>query len=302
VFPLQDPDGYAGANAQAIEAARASGGRLVPFARVALGDEDAERWLDRGARGIKLHPRADRFGLGEPWVRRVLAAAAERRAPVVVHAGHGVPSLGRDALALAAAHPGAPLVLAHAGASDLSWIWRHLGEHPSVFFDTSLDTAWWNVADLLALFALVPPGRILFGSDAPYGRPAVAAEMTVRCARQLGLGPEQLESVTGAQTARLLEGEPALDAGSPPGPGGLSHDLLLDRVATGLTATLGRMKEGGSGEDALHLVRLACAVPDDHPHAAVCAAIRARLDGEPSVHAVALAACVARTPDVPLPG
>jgi hypothetical protein len=62
------------------------------------------------------------------------------------------------------------------------------------------------------------------------------------------------------------------------------------------------MKAGESGEDALHLARLACAVPDDHPHAPVCDAIRGLLDREADVHAVALAACIAWTPDVPLPG
>jgi predicted TIM-barrel fold metal-dependent hydrolase len=37
-------------------------------------------------------------------------------------------------------------------------------DQPNLFFDT----AWMVPADLLALFALVPPGRILYGSDAPY--------------------------------------------------------------------------------------------------------------------------------------
>ena len=36
---------------------------------------------------------------------------------------------------------------------------------PNLLFDT----AWWIAADLAALFSLVPPGQILFASDAPYG-------------------------------------------------------------------------------------------------------------------------------------
>lgn len=36
-------------------------------------------------------------------------------------------------------------------------------EPPNLLFDT----AWWNPADLLALFAQVPPGQILFGGGNP---------------------------------------------------------------------------------------------------------------------------------------
>src|SRR6266511_1135442 len=103
--------------------------------------------------------RAERFHLRHPGVTAVFALAAERRLPVIIPSGLGIPSLGRDALTLGDRYPEAPLVLAHVGVTDLAWIWRRLGEHPSIFFDT----AWWNPADHLALFALVPPSRILLG-------------------------------------------------------------------------------------------------------------------------------------------
>ena len=74
-------------------------------------------------------------------------------------------SLGSDTLTLARRHPRARFVLAHAGITDLAWIRRELDDVPNLFFDTS----WWNVADLRALFANVPPGHLLYGSDAPYG-------------------------------------------------------------------------------------------------------------------------------------
>jgi predicted TIM-barrel fold metal-dependent hydrolase len=98
-----------------------------------------------------------------PGVAAVFAAAAERRLLVIIHAGLGIPSLGHDARMLRERYPAAPLILAHLGVTDLVWIWRRLADHPSLFFDT----AWWNPADHLALFADVPPGRILQGSDTP---------------------------------------------------------------------------------------------------------------------------------------
>ena len=170
VFPLAEPDGYRAANDRMLAAAQAAEGRLVAFCRADPHDGDAmrevERALARGAAGIKLHPRAERFELGDPAVRRILAVADERRLPVIVHAGRGIPSLGRDALELARAYPRAALILAHAAIADLAWIWRDAAGQRNLFFDT----AWWNTADQLALFALVPPGQILFASDTPYGR------------------------------------------------------------------------------------------------------------------------------------
>jgi hypothetical protein len=179
---------------------------------------------------VKLHPRAERFDLGHPGVVAVFAAAAERRLPVIIHAGLGMPSLGRDALTLAERYPGAPLILAHLGVTDLAWIWRWLGDCPGLFFDT----AWWNPADHLALFAHVPPGRILLGSDTPYGTPAAAAIVAIRCALHAGLTPPQIQAVTGGQLQRLLAGDDPANLGPAPRPP--PRPPLLDRVFTLLVA------------------------------------------------------------------
>src|ERR671937_360989 len=77
VFAMHEPDGYRHANDAVLAAAAASGGRLLPLARVSPHAEDAvaeaERCLRLGARGFKLHPRSDAFGLPPPEVRREIA-------------------------------------------------------------------------------------------------------------------------------------------------------------------------------------------------------------------------------------
>src|ERR687895_1864060 len=216
VFPLHEPDGYGPANNRVIEAAAGSGGRLVAFCRVDPHAPDpvgeARRCLDAGAKGIKLHPRAERFTLSEPAVREVVALADERRAPVLIHAGRGIPALGRDTVRLSGEFTGARLILAHAAISDLAWLWRVVPEHPNLL----IDTAWWDPADMIAMFTLVPPGNLLWASDSPYGRPLISAVLHLRFALQAGLGERAVRSIAGDQLERLLDGGEPLDAGPPP--------------------------------------------------------------------------------------
>ena len=185
VFPMHEPDGYSAANDMIAAEAAASDWRLFGFCRLDPHDSplaEARRCLDNGACGIKLHPRAEGFPLDTPALQDVFALADEHRLPILCHAGRGIPALGRHAVEVCSRHPGLRLILAHAGISDLAWIWREAPAHPNLFFDT----AWWSPSDVQALFALVPPGQILMASDAPYSTPAFAATMAIRHGLQVG--------------------------------------------------------------------------------------------------------------------
>jgi predicted TIM-barrel fold metal-dependent hydrolase len=313
VFPLMETAGYRDANDAVLAAADASEGRLVPFCRVNPHDDpvnELKRCLAVGARGVKLHPRAEQFDLQHSGVAAIFAVADERRLPVAIHSGLGIPSLGRDALALAEQYPRAPLVLAHVGVTDLAWIWRHLGDHPNVYFDT----AWWNPADHLALFALVPPGRILLGSDIPFGTTAAAAIVAIRCGLEVGLTPAQVTAVTGGQLERLLAGEEPLDLGPAPRTV-VCRPPLLERVFTVLVAALSRMLTGVSAAGLIELARLGCQADADADEAATLRSLdellarqqryaaTTTLDGRRSAgfHLVLAAAAVAAAPHAPLP-
>jgi uncharacterized protein len=323
VFTMHEPDGYSAANDRVLAEAAASGGRLVPYCRLDPGDDpvrEAERCLDAGARGIKLHPRAEEFRLADPRADGIFALAHERRLPVIVHAGRGIPALGQDALDLSGRYPGARIILAHAGVCDLAWIWRRIDDHPNVFFDT----AWWSPVDLLTLFSHVPPGQIVWGSDCPYGTPSLAAVIGLRCALQAGVTPEQVRVLAGEQMRRLLDREDPIDLGPPPGADAIQVDLLLERVNVYLLTMFGRLLIGEMAPDYMGLARLACEVGDDSAQAPVCRSVLALLDrfeqfgappppveddGRPrgpamrfpGLGVVLAASVVARTPDVALP-
>ena len=79
-FPLNDPERRAGlprAQRPRAGVGGAAPDRLVPFCRLDLSDDpigEADRCLDRGARGIKLHPRAQKFDFGDRGLDPVFAA------------------------------------------------------------------------------------------------------------------------------------------------------------------------------------------------------------------------------------
>jgi hypothetical protein len=255
--------------------------------------------------------------MGSPEAREIFALANEHRLPVLIHAGRGIPALGSHTLEYSEEFPDTRIILAHAAVSDLSWIWRHMAEHPNVFIDTS----WWVPADLTFLFSYVPPGQILFASDVPYGAPALNAILTLRCGLEAGLSSDQLRGVCGAQLERLLAGEDPADLGPAPGPPDTARDLILERVYLYAMVALGRMIAGADAEEIIGLSELTASVEDDAPQATTCqtmteliglqmesiAEVAAKELATPSTQRLALltplllAATLAATPSVPAP-
>ncbi|MBV8988965.1 MAG: hypothetical protein JO372_10445, partial [Solirubrobacterales bacterium] len=198
--------------------------------------------------------------------------------------------------------------LAHAGICDLSWIWRVAADYPQLLFDT----AWWIPSDMLTLFSLVPPGQIVFASDAPYGHTAFSAAFQLRWPLQVGLSADQVRLIASGQALRIAAGEPLQPMGPAIGERERHAHVLLDRVSEFLLLGAVTTMRGGDGTEMLALARLACDVPEEVDDAPVFAAIRTLLDShdqmlaeEPSnrrrMAFVILAATAARTPDVPVP-
>jgi predicted TIM-barrel fold metal-dependent hydrolase len=166
VFCLDEPDrhpAFRAANDRTLAFAARSEGALVPFVRLDLNEsplEEAVRCIDLGAGGIKLHPRAQRFLPDDPRLEPVFELAADRRVPILIHGGRGLPPIA-DGLARLVDRYGPTLIIAHAGIVDLAAMARHFGGRPGVFFDTSV----WSPIDLLDLYRLVSPEQVVYASD-----------------------------------------------------------------------------------------------------------------------------------------
>jgi hypothetical protein len=272
VFPLHDPErrpAYRLPNDRVLEWAARADGRLHPFCRLDPAEApiaEGERCLALGARGIKLHPRAQSFDFSDPAASGIFELAAAAGVPILIHAGRG---MGRmDALAdLALRHPDAPLVLAHAGIADQAMFATRLADHPAVVYDTSCFSPY----DVIELFARVPAERIVFGSDVPYGRPVGGLYQTMRVAAYAGLDHGERAMVAGATMSALLEGRP-LPALTPPRVGEIrSSSGRLTRVGAYLLMGFGAAMGAGPPPDParelpmIALARAACRDPDPGP-------------------------------------
>ena len=196
-----------------LQWARESEGRLFAFCRLDPADDpvaEAKRCLALGARGIKLHPRAQSFGFGDAAAEAIFQVARDAGVPILIHAGRGMPPMTPLA-DLALRYPDVSLVLAHAGIADQGMFATRLADHPRVVYDTSC----FSTLDVVELFARVPAERIVFGSDAPYGRPAGGLFQAMRAAAYAGLDHTDRALIAGGTITALLEGRP-LPAATPP--------------------------------------------------------------------------------------
>ena len=268
-FPLHDPErapAYRVPNDRVLRWAQESAGRLYPYCRLDPAQEpvrEAERCLALGARGIKLHPRAQSFGFGNEAAESIWKVADDARVPILVHAGRGMPAM--DPLAeLALRFPDVVVVLAHAAIADQGMFSSRLRDHPNVVYDTST----LSVFDQLELFARVPAERIVFASDVPYGRPLSALHTVLRIAAYARLDDRERTAVLGATMTDILEGRPLPDpkpARVPeirPVSGRLTriNGYLLMSVAAALGA--GPPPEFARGLQFVALARAACRDPD----------------------------------------
>jgi predicted TIM-barrel fold metal-dependent hydrolase len=232
VFCLDEPDrhpGFHAGNDRTLEFARRSEGRLIPFVRLDLSEDpigEATRCLDAGARGIKLHPRAQKFLLNDERLSPIFELAAERKVPILIHGGRGLPPIADDLGRVVDRYPEAQLIVAHAGIADLAALAHELGGKAGVFFDTSV----WSPLDLLGLYRLVGPEQVVYASDYPYGQQPASLLIALRTARLAQFDETQVRGVLAGNANRIADGEPPLEPSAPKGLDTFQQPMALARI------------------------------------------------------------------------
>jgi uncharacterized protein len=238
VFPFRADtvEAYAAQNDAVIETCRLSDGALIPFCRVEPGpgaEAELERALERGARGIKLHPLTGRFEFSHPIVSASAAMAEERGVPVLLHAGRGTAPFAADVVPLLRRRPGAQVILAHAGVGDFEALADHAADLPNLVFDIAV----WNLVDVCSLLGRVAPEQILYGTDAPYYGAACVQARLALALRSAGATAEHGRAILWGNAERVAAGRPAEALAAPLGSPRPTADFFRLRVHEYLIAT-----------------------------------------------------------------
>jgi len=232
MFCLDEPDrhpAFRAANDRTLAFAARSEGRIIPFVRLDLNEEpveEATRCLDLGARGIKLHPRAQKFDATDGRLRPVFELAAERRVPILIHGGRGLPPIAAGLRRVFEDAPGAQLIIAHAGIADMASLADCFAGRAGVFFDTSV----WSPVDLLEFYRLVPPEQAVYASDFPYGQQPSSLLISLRTARLSGLDDTQVRDMLAGNARRIADGEEPKQPTQPLGSDILSQPMVFARI------------------------------------------------------------------------
>ena len=232
MFCLDEPDrhpGFRAANDRTLAFAERSGGRLIPFVRLDLNEspiEEAKRCLDAGARGIKLHPRAQKFTATDERLEPVFALAAERRVPILIHGGRGLPPIADGLRTLVERHPEATLIIAHCGIADLHALANAMAGRRGVLFDTSV----WSPVDLLDFYRQVPPEQVVYASDYPYGQQPASQLIAIKTARIAGYSDDQVRAMLAGTANAIADGRPLPEPTKPVGSSVLQQPMQLARI------------------------------------------------------------------------
>lgn len=199
-------------NEFAITLAQADG-FFIPLGSIHPDSEHQEEELDRlmaaGIKGIKLHPDYVRILLSDRRFDRIFSMLEERGLFCVLHTGldpvspdliHATPEMLKETVAN---HPKLRLIAAHMGGYKQAEKVLRLLVGTNIYLDTSLCSLRTDERDLLIRILKEHDGdRILFATDTPWSDP----REEIAFLEQAGLDEKRLDKIF-YQNARRMLGE-----------------------------------------------------------------------------------------------
>lgn len=179
-------------NMWTIETANNSHGRLVPLVNFHPDMEGSisehfERYVQLGAKGIKLHPMAQGFDIRDPRMDELYRKCSEHKFTILVHCGRvsnarlNEFSDFESIVPIIEKYPDIPVILAHMADGDKECVLKASKEYENIYFDTSIvitgypeiarvnEPSWLDDDEVVDIINEVGADKILFGSDFPWG-------------------------------------------------------------------------------------------------------------------------------------
>jgi len=147
--------------------------KYIPFAwlnhKIPNVVEKLEDYVQRGFKGLKLHPILDHYNLLNPKIEPIIDTATHLRIPIMIHTGWGPNGSVKDVGELAEEYTDAKFIIAHMKEEwgvnrRLSHI-KIASKHDNVWLECSYAEHPRRIAQAVEQLG---SDRILFGSDFPF--------------------------------------------------------------------------------------------------------------------------------------
>ena len=206
VFPLNEPlrHNFTKSNERVFRFHKQYPDRIIPFFRLkpkSKWEKEYGRRIAQGFKGIKLHPRSQKFGIASHPAMRVYERAQDDGLPILIHTGFGIENVATDIKKVVKTFPKLKLILGHSAFVDLENTAKSVGKRENVLFDTSTV----GIFDLLKLITTVDYRKIVFGSDVPYYDFDVALEILVDTAIICNKNPNHIRAILGGNLSKWFK-------------------------------------------------------------------------------------------------
>ena len=161
-------------------------------------DTAVKEW---GFKGVKMHPLLDSYLPDQDIVHPVMERAKHHNIPVLFHCGHPPWSLPWHFGNLADHFPDVKIILGHMGHGHIVHVNGSIDmamKHENIFLETSAMPMHSKIKEAVDR---VGEDRVLYGSDMPFGHPAVEI-LRIKVA---GLTETQLNKVLSQNLLSLLQ-------------------------------------------------------------------------------------------------
>jgi len=127
-------------------------------------EDEVDRYMSTGQfKGIKLHPAQDAYLAIDPTVDQVIAKAEELGVPVLVHSGTEPYTSPGLIAKLAANHPKAAIIMAHAGRGEAKGVLATAENLSNLYLECSMNLP----SNVRRAIDRLGPERIMYGSNWP---------------------------------------------------------------------------------------------------------------------------------------
>lgn len=184
--------------------------RIIPFPSLHPADTHLGPHLDqiveRGYRGIKLHPYYQDFFLDDPSLNELYSRVSDLGLLLVVHTGYdiGYPRVKRADPAriekIVKRFPDLKLITTHLGGMDEWGAVRELLIGRPIYMELSFALDFLDQVRIRDMLLSHPPEYLLFGSDSPWSDQG----NTLRMLRRMNLPDDLMNSILMDNAVRLL--------------------------------------------------------------------------------------------------